>query len=36
MLRPTKSAVIFVQQLGREFVVVLDFIGNYANNFMIH
>ncbi len=43
MLRPTKSAIIFVQQLGRglrktrgkEFVVVLDFIGNYSNNFMI-
>lgn len=43
MLRPTTSPVIFVQQLGRglrkcegkEFVVVLDFIGNYNNNFMI-
>ncbi|HHX62542.1 MAG TPA: DEAD/DEAH box helicase [Epulopiscium sp.] len=43
MLRPTKSAIIFVQQLGRglrkarnkEFVVVLDFIGNYKTNFMI-
>ena len=43
MLRPTESPIIFVQQLGRglrkakdkEFVVVLDFIGNYANNFMI-
>lgn len=43
MLRPTQSAIIFVQQLGRglrkaknkEFVVVLDFIGNYKNNFMI-
>ena len=43
MLRPTKSAIIFVQKLGRdlrknqskEFVVVLDFIGNYKNNFMI-
>lgn len=43
MLRPTKSAIIFVQQLGRglrkaynkEFVVILDFIGNYKNNFMI-
>lgn len=43
MLRPTKSAVVFVQQLGRglrksadkEFVVVLDFIGNYKNNFLI-
>ncbi len=43
MLRPTTSPVVFVQQLGRglrkyegkEFVVVLDFIGNYNNNFMI-
>ena len=43
MLRPTKSPVVFVQQLGRglrkfkdkEFVVILDFIGNYMNNFMI-
>ena len=43
MLRPTESPIIFVQQLGRglrkannkEYVVVLDFIGNYNNNFMI-
>jgi len=43
MLRPTQSAIIFVQQLGRglrhfddkEYVVVLDFIGNYDNNFLI-
>jgi len=43
MLRPTQSPVIFVQQLGRglrkteekEYVVILDFIGNYSNNFMI-
>ena len=43
MLRPTESPVIFVQQLGRglrkandkEYVVILDFIGNYRNNFMI-
>ncbi len=43
MLRPTQSAIIFVQQLGRglrkapdkEYVVVLDFIGNYVNNFLI-
>ena len=43
MLRPTESPVIFVQQLGRglrkaadkEFVVVLDFIGNYTNNYLI-
>lgn len=43
MLRPTESPIVFIQQLGRglrkadekEFVVVLDFIGNYKNNFMI-
>ena len=43
MLRPTESPVVFIQQLGRglrkysgkEFVVVIDFIGNYTNNFMI-
>lgn len=43
LLRPTQSAIVFVQQLGRglrkspgkEFVTVLDFIGLYQNNFMI-
>lgn len=43
MLRPTQSAIIFVQQLGRglrkkenkEYVVVIDFIGNYEKNFLI-
>ncbi len=43
MLRPTQSAIVFVQQLGRglrkskakEFVVIIDFIGNYKNNFLI-
>lgn len=43
MLRPTQSSTIFIQQLGRglrkaknkDYVVVIDFIGNYANNFMI-
>ncbi len=43
MLRPTESAIVFIQQLGRglrkfnnkEFVVILDFIGNYSNNFLI-
>ena len=43
MLRPTQSPIVFVQQLGRglrkshdkDFVVILDFIGNYRNNFMI-
>ncbi len=43
MLRPTESPIIFIQQLGRglrkaenkEFVMILDFIGNYTNNYMI-
>lgn len=43
MLRPTESPIVFVQQLGRglrksegkEYVVILDFIGNYENNYMI-
>ncbi len=43
MLRPTQSAIVFVQQLGRglrkypekEFVTIIDFIGNYQNNFMV-
>lgn len=43
MLRPTQSAIIFVQQLGRglrkfpgkTYVSVIDFIGNYQNNFFI-
>lgn len=43
LLRPTESPIIFVQQLGRglrkaegkEFVIVLDFIGNYQTNYMI-
>jgi len=43
LLRPTASSIIFIQQLGRdlrlyknkEYVNVLDFIGNYANNYCI-
>lgn len=43
MLRNTLSSIIFIQQLGRglrkheskEFVNVIDFIGNYKNNYMI-
>lgn len=44
MVRPTQSAIVFVQQLGRglrkakdkEFLTVLDFIGNYDDkNFLI-
>ena len=43
MLRPTESPIIFIQQLGRglrhsegkEYLVVIDFIGNYDNNYLI-
>jgi len=43
MLRHTQSSIVFVQQLGRglrkvegkDYLVVIDFIGNYANNFLI-
>lgn len=43
MMRPTQSSIIFLQQLGRglrklpdkESVTVLDFIGNYDENYMI-
>ena len=43
MLRPTQSRIIFLQQLGRglrksnnkEYVTVLDFIGNYQQNYLI-
>lgn len=43
MLRPTKSSIVFVQQLGRglrknkfkEYVVIIDFVGNYNSNFLI-
>ena len=43
MLRQTQSPIVFVQQLGRglrlaegkQYLVVIDFIGNYNNNFMI-
>ncbi len=54
MLRPTESAIIFVQQLGRglrkyrkkisgshglydekDFVVIIDFIGNYNRSYLI-
>lgn len=43
MLRQTQSSIVFVQQLGRglrkapgkEYLVVVDFIGNYQNNYMI-
>ena len=43
MIRPTESAIIFVQQLGRglrkvdgkSYLTVIDFIGNYSNNYLI-
>ena len=43
MLRETQSPIVFVQQLGRglrkaddkDYVVIIDFIGNYTNNYMI-
>ena len=43
MLRRTDSSIIFVQQLGRglrlndgkEYTLVLDFIGNYQSNFLV-
>ncbi|MGB2739806.1 MAG: DEAD/DEAH box helicase [Cognaticolwellia sp.] len=43
MIRPTDSAIIFVQQLGRglrkingkDYLTVIDFIGNYSNNYLI-
>ncbi|KAA6447298.1 DUF3427 domain-containing protein [Bacillus swezeyi] len=42
-LRPTESPTIFIQQLGRglrktdtkEFVTILDFIGNYQKSFVV-
>ena len=43
MLRSTESSIVFTQQLGRGLrkfphktcVTVIDFIGNYANNYLI-
>jgi len=43
MLRPTQSAIVFVQQLGRglrksenkEYLTVIDFIGNFNNNYLV-
>lgn len=43
MLRPTESSIVFIQQMGRglrkfegkEYVIILDFIGNYSNNYLI-
>ncbi|MFS0781236.1 DUF3427 domain-containing protein [Bacillus sp. 1P06AnD] len=43
MLRQTQSSIIFIQQLGRglrkhaskDYVTIIDFIGNYKNNYLI-
>ena len=43
MLRNTQSNIVFIQQLGRglrkypgkDYVTVIDFIGNYKNNYLI-
>ncbi|WP_204552867.1 DUF3427 domain-containing protein [Bacillus ectoiniformans] len=43
MLRQTQSSIVFIQQLGRglrkhpskRYVTVIDFIGNYKNNYLI-
>lgn len=43
MIRPTQSAIIFVQQLGRglrkaenkQYLTVVDFIANYKNSFLV-
>lgn len=43
MLRQTQSSIIFIQQLGRglrkhaskDYVTIIDFIGNYTNNYLI-
>lgn len=43
MIRPTQSAIIFVQQLGRglrkaenkQYLTVIDFIANYQNSYLV-
>ena len=43
MIRPTQSAIIYVQQLGRglrkaenkQYLTVVDFIANYKNSFLV-
>ena len=43
MVRPTESAIVFVQQLGRglrtcaekEYVTIIDFVSNYSKNYNI-
>ena len=43
MIRPTESAIVFVQQLGRglrkssgkDYLTIVDFIGNHKNNYLI-
>ncbi len=43
MIRPTESAIVFVQQLGRglrktdgkNYLTIVDFIGNYKSNYLV-
>tara|TARA_B100000809_G_scaffold263392_1_gene316517 strand:- start:9663 stop:13115 length:3453 start_codon:yes stop_codon:yes gene_type:complete len=43
MIRPTDSAIVFVQQLGRglrrsenkDFLTIIDFIGNHKNSYLV-
>ncbi|GAA5219688.1 DUF3427 domain-containing protein [Membranihabitans marinus] len=43
LIRPTESAIVFIQQLGRGlrkvegkgYLTIIDFIGNYKNNYLI-
>ena len=43
LLRPTESSIVFIQQIGRglrlypdkDYINILDFIGNYENNYLI-
>ncbi len=43
LVRPTESAIIFIQQIGRGlrkadgkgYLTIIDFIGNYKNNYLI-
>jgi len=43
LLRPTQSAIVFVQQLGRglrkradkDYLTVIDFVGIYQNNYLV-
>lgn len=43
LLRPTHSAIVFVQQIGRglrktkgkDYLTIIDFIANYSNNYLV-